>query len=110
MPKGQFIGEFELYVMLAIAHSGEAGYGLAIRQAIAERTGRDPAIGAVYGTLGRLLDKGLVQFRVSDPLPVSGGRARKCYRLTPAGQRALRHSTAMLARMLEGWAPGAQKS
>ena len=110
MPKGEFIGEFELYVMLAIAHCGDEAYGLAIRRAIARRTGRDPAIGAVYGTLGRLLDKGLVQCRVADPLPVAGGRARKCYRLTAAGQRALRHSTAMLARMLEGWTPGGQKA
>jgi hypothetical protein len=31
---------------------------------------------------------------------VQGGRARKFARLTPAGRRALQHSTAMLARMI----------
>ena len=103
MSKGDFIGEFELYVMLAVAQLGDEAYGLAIRRTIAARTGRDTAIGAVYATLGRLHDKGLVEFQLSDPQPVSGGRARKCFTLTRAGERALRHSTSMLVRMMAGW-------
>jgi DNA-binding PadR family transcriptional regulator len=110
MPKGDFIGEFELYVLLAIAHLGDEAYGVAIRQEIADRTGRDTTFGAVYATLGRLSEKGLTQFSLSDPQPVSGGRARKHFRLTPHGNRALRHSTTMLARMLDGWTPKARRS
>jgi PadR family transcriptional regulator PadR len=110
MPKGEFVGEFELYVLLAISHLDDEAYGLAIRRGIADRTGRETAIGAVYATLGRLRDKGWIDFRLSDPEPVSGGRARKCFRLTSAGERALRHSTSMLARMLDGWTPRARRS
>lgn len=102
MPKGDFIGEFELYVMLALAHLGDAGYGVTIREEIEARTSRTVSMGAVYATLGRLHDKSLVRFRVSDPLPVQGGRPRKYYRLTAAGERALAHSTHMLARMIHG--------
>jgi len=47
----------------------------------------------------------LVRFRLSDPQPVQGGRARKYYALTAAGTRALRHSTAMLARMMQDLSP-----
>jgi DNA-binding PadR family transcriptional regulator len=36
---------------------------------------------------------------------VQGGRARKYFSLTAAGARALRHSTAMLARMMAGLSP-----
>ncbi len=39
MPKGEFVGEFELYVLLALARLGDAAYGVSIRQAIEERTG-----------------------------------------------------------------------
>jgi DNA-binding PadR family transcriptional regulator len=39
---------------------------------------------------------------MSEPEPVQGGRARKHYFLTPEGARALRHSTAMLVRMMAG--------
>ncbi|MGE5833431.1 MAG: PadR family transcriptional regulator [Acidobacteriota bacterium] len=102
MPKGDFIGEFELYVMLAIIHLGDDAYGIRIRQEIERRTGREIVIGAVYATLGRLRDKQLVGFTLSAPEPVQGGRARKHYLLTPDGVRALRHSTSMLTRMMAG--------
>ena len=102
MAKGDFLGEFELYVLLAIVQLGDDAYGIRIRQEIDRRTSREIAIGAVYATLGRLHDKDLVTFTVSDPEPVQGGRARKHYQLTPAGARALRHSTGMLARMMHG--------
>lgn len=102
MPKGDFIGEFELYVMLALAHLGDEAYGVTIREEIEGRTSRTVSMGAVYATLGRLSDKALVRFRISDPLPVQGGRPRKYYRLTAAGERALHHSTHMLERMIHG--------
>jgi len=105
MAKGDLVGEFELYVMLALAHLGDDAYGVTIRREIEARTGRTVAIGAVYATLARLEDKGLVRFRVSDPQPVQGGRARKYFSLTGGGARALRHSTAMLARMMAGLSP-----
>ena len=106
MPKGDFVGEFELYVMLALSHVEPEAYGVTIRREIETRTGRTIAIGAVYATLARLEEKGLVQFRISDPQPVQGGRAKKYFSLTRSGARALRHSTAMLARMIDGLAPG----
>jgi DNA-binding PadR family transcriptional regulator len=102
MPKGQYLAEFELYLMLAIARLGEHAYGVTIRREIEERTGRPVSIGAVYATLGRLGDKGLVEFRESDPLPVQGGRSRKYFNLTASGEESLQHSTAMLERMMEG--------
>ncbi len=102
MPKGDFIGEFELYVLLAIVHLDDEAYGIRIRQEIERRTGREIAIGAIYATLGRLTDKALVEFTLSAPEPVQGGRARKHYSLMPAGARAVRHSTSMLTKMMAG--------
>lgn len=109
MPKGEFVGEFELYVLIAIAQAGDEAYGVTIRQEIERRTGRTTAIGAVHATLGRLEDKRLVCFRVSDPQPVPGGKRRKLYRLTAAGEQAVRHSTGMLARMLDGLSPAMRR-
>jgi DNA-binding PadR family transcriptional regulator len=101
MPKGDFVGEFELYVMLALARPGADGFGMTIRQAIEGRTGRNVAIGAIYATLGRLEDKGLVRHAWSAPLPVQGGRARKQFTLTADGARALRHSALMMTSMMQ---------
>jgi DNA-binding PadR family transcriptional regulator len=104
MPKGRFLAEFELYVMLAVLRLGSEAYGVTIRREIEERTRRPVSIGAVYATLSRLEEKGLVRFRVSEPLPVQGGRSRKYVQLTPVGTRAVRHSVEMLGRMADGLA------
>lgn len=105
---GKFLAEFELYIMLAVARleeeDGEGGYGAAIWRVIEDRTGRPVAIGALYATLGRLADKGLLRFSVSAPQPVRGGRSKKSYRLTRKGREALSHSAEMMQRMLEGLA------
>lgn len=106
MPKGQYLGEFELYVLSALVRLGNDAYGMTVRREIEERAGRSVAIGAVYATLDRLAEKGLVSFSVSEPLPVPGGRARKHARLTPEGRRTLDESTKMLARMLPSLAAG----
>lgn len=102
MPKGDYLAEFEIYVMLAVLRLGDEAYGVTIRREIEERAGRPVSIGAVYATLGRLDEKEMVEFRVSDPQPVQGGRSRKLVSLTSDGLAALEHSTAMLQRMMQG--------
>lgn len=106
MSKGRFLGEFEIYVMAALARLGGRSYGMAIAREIESRTDRLVAIGAIYATLARLERKGLVTFSVTDPLPVPGGRSRKEARLTVEGRRALQHASAMLTRILPATGPG----
>ncbi len=103
---GKFLPEFELYVMLAVVRLGDEAYGAAMRREIEERTGRPVSIGALYATLSRLEEKGMVAMRASDPEPGQRGRPRKYCRLTRAGEEAARHSADMLQRMMEGvaWA------
>jgi len=84
------LGTLELSVLLAVVRLAEDAYGLAVRHDLAERTGRELSVGAVYTTLQRLEDKGLLRSRTSAPLPVRGGRSRRHYTLTGAGARAIR--------------------
>jgi len=108
MAKGDWLGEFEVCVLLAVAELDRAGdepYGLRVRQHLEAETGRRLAIGAVYNTLARLKEKGLLRTRVDAPRPVQGGRARTCFHLTPAGTRALTVSTSVLTRMMRKWNP-----
>ncbi|HEU4642899.1 MAG TPA: PadR family transcriptional regulator [Gemmatimonadaceae bacterium] len=97
----QSLGSLELTILLAVARLGDEAYGLAIRRDLAERTGREYAVGAIYTTLQRLEDKGLVTSHASEPLPVRGGRSRRHYALTGAGTRALhaaeRHAASIWA-------------
>ena len=107
---GQFLAEFELYVMLAIARLEADAYGASIRREIESRTGRPVSVGALYATLARLGDKGLLRFSVSEPEPTRGGRSRKQCALTPAGVSTLQHSTEMLGRMMDGVAVVSRES
>jgi DNA-binding PadR family transcriptional regulator len=95
------VGSLELAALLSVARLGSDAYGLLVRRDLAERTGRDYSVGAVYTTLQRLEDKGLLTSHAGEPLPVRGGRSRRPGTLTGAGARARReaerHATSIWA-------------
>lgn len=102
MAKGDLLGEFEHLVLLAVLRLGDDAYGMRVRRELAERTSRDTTIGAVYATLDRLQDKGLIAATVGDPTPERGGRARKTFHLTASGIAAVNRSQRELDRMTDG--------
>ena len=104
MPKGDYLGEFEQMVLLALIRLNDNAYGVTIRREIQSRTDRNVAIGAVYATLERLENKGFLTSQASDPEPTPGGRSKKFFRLTPSGSNALKHSREMMRRMADGLA------
>jgi DNA-binding PadR family transcriptional regulator len=99
------LSEIELYVMLALARLGDHGYGVSIRREIEERAGREVSIGAVYAALARLELKGFLTSRLSEPVPMRGGRSRRHFGLTATGERALGGALSMLRRMASGVRP-----
>lgn len=100
------LGEFEQLVLLATVHLGEGVYGVPIADEIERRTGREVSPAAVYVTLRRLEQKGLLSSAMSDPTPERGGKARRCVKVTPAGLESLRQSRLALDRMWKGLDPG----
>jgi DNA-binding PadR family transcriptional regulator len=97
-----YLGEFEQLILLALARLGDEAYGVTIRDALRERAGRDVSFGAIYSTLRRLEDKGLVSSSLGDPEPVRGGRAKKHVAILPRGRSALREAQRAFRRMSEG--------
>lgn len=83
------LGDLEQLVMLALLRLGDDGFGAAVQREIAERSGRDVTLGAVYTALARLEEKGFVRSRVGDPLPQRGGRRRRHYDVLPTGRAAI---------------------
>jgi len=82
-------GHFETAVLLAVTRLGEEAYGVAIREELEKQLGRSVSFGGVYTTLDRLAKKGFVSSFTGDPTPERGGRAKKFFRITPAGSRAV---------------------
>jgi DNA-binding PadR family transcriptional regulator len=89
-------------VLLAVARLDGNGYGVTVRREIEARTGRTPALGAVYATLARLEQKGCLRSREGERTPVRGGRARRHFALTALGTATLRAARAAQERLWEG--------
>ncbi len=102
MGKGQFLGEFEQVVLLAVLRLEAGAYGVTVRQEIEDRVGRVVSIGAVYATVNRLEEKGYLESYGTDPIPVRGGRARRHFKLTREGVNELRASRNMLGLLWDG--------
>ncbi len=96
------LGEFEHIVLLAILRLGDDAYGVTIRNEIQERTGREPAPGALYTTLDRLEDKGLLTSTLGGPTPQRGGRAKRYVKVSASGMKAVHHARECYLRMWEG--------
>ncbi|HYR88985.1 MAG TPA: helix-turn-helix transcriptional regulator [Terriglobia bacterium] len=96
------LGEFEQLVLTGVLLLGEHAYGLAMHEKISELAApRNVRLGAVYMTLDRLKDKGLVRSWMSDPTPERGGRSKRYYQLTARGARALKESATRAKRISE---------
>ena len=96
------LGEFEQIVLLAVLRLGDQAYGVTIHAEIAAKTGRNPSPGALYTTLHRMEDKGLVTFRDGNPTPERGGRAKRFVTATREGRNAVASAQSAYRSLLEG--------
>ena len=102
MTRSAALNDLEQLVLLALLRLGEEAYGVPIRAEIEERAGRAVSMAAVYAALDRMRKNGLIESQMSEPLPERGGRARKFFRLTPAGAAALEEAREAMERMWDG--------
>ena len=94
------LGQFEQLVLTAILSLRNEAYGVTIHSKVQELAEpKTILLGAVYVTLDRLEDKGLVKSWLSDPTPERGGRAKRYYRLEALGERALEESAVTAKRI-----------
>ncbi len=102
MARGDYLGEFEELVLLAVTRCGNDAYGMEVRRAIAERTGRDVSIGGVYATMERLVTKRLLRTINRARDDDEDGRPRRFFEITPQGLAMLETADALRQRMRDG--------
>lgn len=93
------LGSFELVVMMALVKLGAQAYGMSVRQSLSDRLEKDVSIGAVYATLERLERKGFVKSRLGEATKSRGGKAKKHFEITGAGQAVMTQSIDDIDRM-----------
>lgn len=79
----------EEQILLAVYSLGEKAYLVNIREYIKDMTGNYLDLGTINKPLKRLESNGYLDSEIGDSSPVRGGRAKKYYRLSKAGIRAL---------------------
>jgi DNA-binding PadR family transcriptional regulator len=98
MPR-HLLTDFELMLLLATLRVGDDAYGVEIAREIERTGGRTALLGAVYAALDRLEENGLVSSAVGDPTPKRGGRAKRFFRVTPRGLRAVKETQQALVAL-----------
>lgn len=84
------LGEFEQMLLLTILQLGDSAYGPDVARFLEGSVQRPVSRGALYATLGRLEEKGFLEWQLEDPDADRGGQRKRRFELTPAGVAALR--------------------
>lgn len=99
----EVLGNFEQAVLLALARpkteNGKEAYGRALMKEVQLRLGREVSAGAVYATLNRLEEKGLISSEVRAGDESRRGLPRRIYRIQSEGIRALNEAKATVDRL-----------
>jgi len=97
------LGEFEILVLTGVMAAGDNAYGMTIHEEVEVLVPakRNVAIGAVYTTLGRLEEKGYVKSWTGGATSERGGRAKRFFKVTGAGEKALRQALEPMRKAIE---------
>lgn len=89
-------------LLLATLRGGDDAYGVTIAREIESSGERTVMLGAVYTGLDRLQANGLVTSTMGAPTSERGGRAKRYFRVTPAGLKAIRQAKRAFTRLWSG--------
>ena len=87
----------DISILPAVLEEAESSFTLEIRRAVEKAEGRAVSRAAVYITLERLGEKGLVSWKSMVPSNARRALAQRRYTVTPAGMAALREAEAEAA-------------
>ena len=85
-----YLGEFEELVLLTVAVLEGQAYGVTVANELKQRTSRIISLSGVHIALYRLEEKGLVSSVLCGATLARGGRRKRLFTLTVAGQQVLR--------------------
>lgn len=91
--------DFELMILLAVLRADDDAYGVVIARDIERTARRSVLLGAVYAALERLERNGLVVSKLGEPTATRGGRAKRYFRVTPQGLRAVKDTRRALVAL-----------
>ena len=97
----KLLSRTEEFILLAALFLKDEAYSVQIRNRLKDVTGKTWSYGALFISLEQLVKKGFLTSSLTDPLPERGGRSKRIYAVTPAGQKALDEIKLMEHKMRE---------
>lgn len=88
--KGERLGEFEEFTLLAVRALGDDTYAVPVQQYVEKVTARPISMGSIYAALARLEEKGFLRSSMSEAIAQRGGKSKRVYAVTPSGLRTAR--------------------
>ena len=88
--KGERLGEFEEFTLLAVRALGDDTYAVPIQQYVEKVTARPISMGSIYAALARLEDKGFLRSTMTEAVAQRGGKSKRVYAVTPSGLKTAR--------------------
>jgi DNA-binding PadR family transcriptional regulator len=85
----------EEIILSALMMLGGSSRGAPVRKKVIELAQKEIVYGTLYNLLEILIQKGYVESRKSDPIPVQGGRSKTIYTITEEGKQALQETLKM---------------
>lgn len=104
--KGERLGEFEEFTLLAVRALGDNTYAVPVQQYVEKVTARPVSLGSIYAALGRLEEKGFLRSTMSEAVAQRGGKSKRVYSATPSGLRTARDLHRVRERMWNTIAEG----
>jgi PadR family transcriptional regulator PadR len=95
----QLLTDFELMILLAILRLRDEAYAVRIGREIETTAGRAVLLPAVYAALERLERNALLASSMGQPTPERGGRAKRYFRVTGSGLRAVKETQRALVAL-----------
>ncbi|UCD24823.1 MAG: PadR family transcriptional regulator [Gemmatimonadota bacterium] len=102
MKRAGYLGELEQMILLAILRLKDQAYGTSVLAELERRVQRTVSRGALFVTLDRLEEKGMLRSSLRDPTPRRGGRPKRYLEVTPAGVAALQRARTAWTSLWDG--------
>jgi len=99
MADRDYLGEFELMIILAVANLGDEAYGVPVSRELEKHRNRTVSVSSVYAALERLEGKGLIASRLGEATQERGGRAKRYFQVTKDGLKAVRETRRVLTSL-----------
>ena len=92
----------EEIILISVCRLGGSTHGVAIRDKVAELSGKEIVYGTLYNSLEYLIRKDFVRSVKGDPTPERGGKRKTIYTITSDGKKALMNTRSLHEKLWKG--------